>query len=370
MRGLTFRVMILLTEIGVVRAEGERWPIERAKAWADGLRWLVGANYIPSNAINPLEMWQGETFDPELIDREMALAESLGFNSVRVFLHDLLWEQDSAGFLARIETFLEIAERHKIGVMFVLFDSVWDPLPQLGAQPAPKPHVHNSGWVQSPGLGVLKDPARQGALKGYVQGVIGRFKDDRRIQAWDLWNEPDNPNRSSDGKLEPANKAELVLPVLKQVFTWAREVGPAQPLTSGVWVGAWGNAQALSPMSKYQLEQSDVISFHTYEPVEQAGARIASLRHHSRPLLCTEFMARPQGSTFDPVLGLFKDEHVAAYCWGFVAGKTQTIYPWDSWTKSYSAEPPVWFHDIFRASGAPYDPREVVYIRRMTGKEQ
>ena len=183
-----------------------------------------------------------------------------------------------------------------------------------------------------------------------------------------VWNEPDNANDSSYGKLEPKGKAELVLPKLAQVFAWLREVKPSQPLTSGVWKGDWTADGKLSPMERCQLENSDVISFHAYGNADGLSKRIASLRRYGRPILCTEYMARPAGSTFDPNLGLMKKEGVAAYNWGFVSGKTQTIYPWDSWKTTYTAEPPVWFHDIFRTDGTPYLQKEVDYIRSVTGK--
>lgn len=347
--------------------ESGPWPPDRAAAWAKEHPWLVGCNYIPSTAINQLEMWQAETFDPATIDRELAWAEGLGFNSVRVFLHDLLWQQDAPGFLARMDRFLAIADRHRIGVVFVIFDAVWDPAPQLGQQRAPRPGLHNSGWVQSPGAKILADRARHDELRPYVAGVIGRFRDDRRIHAWDLFNEPDNTNRSSYGRLEPAGKPELALALLEKTFTWARAVGPAQPLTAGVWIGQLADPEKLSAANRYMLTQSDIISFHNYRPLAELKKDVVALKHYGRPILCTEYMARPMGSTFDPVLAYLKEERVGAYNWGFVAGKSQTIYPWDSWQKPYAAEPPVWFHDIFRADGTPYIAREVEYIRAVTG---
>jgi endo-1,4-beta-mannosidase len=196
-------LLILLGSSTLVAAE--RWTAEKANAWYDRQPWLVGCNFAPSTAINQLEMWQADTFDPKTIDRELGWAESLGFTSIRVFLHDLLWQQDSQGLLSRMDQFLAIADRHHIGVMFVIFDGVWDPHPQVGKQRAPKPHVHNSGWVQSPGAAILKDPALYDSLKPYVQGVLRRFKDDPRIQMWDLFNEPDNLNASAYGKVELAN---------------------------------------------------------------------------------------------------------------------------------------------------------------------
>lgn len=344
-----------------------RWSAERAQRWYDRQPWLVGCNYAPSTAINQLEMWQADTFDLPTIDRELTWARELGFNSVRVFLHHLLWEQDREGFLKRVEQFLEVADRHRIGAMLVPLDGVWDPFPQLGKQREPKPHVHNSGWVQSPGAEILGDPARHDELESYIKGVIERFKDDRRVQVWDLFNEPENPNVSAYGDKELPNKAERSLMLIQKVFAWAREVGPSQPITSGVWMGNWADEGKLTPMERFLLEHSDVISFHGYGPPEEVKTCVENLGRYGRPILCTEYMARPRGSTFDPILGYFKDKKVGAYNWGFVAGKSQTIYPWDSWKQTYTAEPDLWFHDIFRRDGTPYIAAEVEYIRRITG---
>ena len=270
-----------------------------------------------------------------------------------------------------MEQFLEIADRHQIGVMFVLFDSVWDPFPKLGPQRAPQAGVHNSGWVQSPGANDLMNPDRHPLLESYTKGVISHFKDDTRVQVWDLWNEPDNTNNNSYGnnnlKQEPEGKVEQTLALLKQSFDWARSAEPSQPLTSGVWIGNWPDPDKLSPTEAVQLGQSDVISFHSYNRPDGVASCIEHLKRYDRPMLCTEFMARPQGSTFDPILDQFKQENVGAYCWGFVAGKSNTIYPWDSWQSPYENEPKVWFHDIFRPDGTPYDPKEVATIRAVTG---
>ncbi len=347
---------------------GELWSANKAKIWSREMPWLVGCNFSPSTAINQLEMWQPETFDPAALDRELGFAENIGFNSVRVFLHHLLWEQDSAGFLDRMNRFLEIADRHHVGAMFVLFDGVWDPYPALGKQREPKPHVHNSGWVQSPGLTVLKNPHRHTSLEPYVKGVLSRFKNDKRVHAWDLFNEPDNPNTSAYGQMELANKAEMALVLLKKVYAWSREIDPAQPLTMGVWMGNWPDPAKLTHMEKFMLENSDIISFHNYGPLDDLKKCVENLHRYDRPILCTEYMARPRGSTFDPILGYLQEQRVGAYNWGFVAGKTQTIYPWDTWKTNYSAEPKIWFHDIFRPDGTPFDPHEIDYIKRITGE--
>jgi hypothetical protein len=346
-----------------------RWPAAKANAWLDRHGWLFGCNFIPSTAVNQLEMWQAETFDTITIDRELGYAESLGMNSVRVFLHDLLWKQDSTDFIQRLDKFLEIADRHHIGAVFVLFDGCWHPVPKLGKQPAPILFTHNSGWVQSPGRDVLLHPEKYPRLKEYTIGMLRRFGKDRRVQVWDVWNEPDNLNENANGKLELKNKREFVGPLLLQVFSWAREADPSQPLTSAVWFsGKWGDMEGLTPIERIQLGNSDIVSFHCYDKAETLSQRMADLKWLDRPVICTEFMARPIGSTFDPQLGLMKKARVGAYCWGLVSGKTQTIYPWDSWTVKYTGEPPLWFHDIFRRDGSPYRVQEVDYIRRVVEK--
>jgi sialate O-acetylesterase len=346
-----------------------RWSEARANAWYEKQPWLVGSNYIPATAINELEMWQAETFDPATIDRELGWAEGLGMTTMRVFLHDLPWDQDAAGYRARIDRFLDIAAKHHIKPLFVLFDSCWDPDPRLGPQHAPTPGVHNSGWVQAPGARALQDASQHPRLRTYVTEVVRAFGKDPRVLGWDVWNEPDNTNASSYGAKEPANKVGLVLALLPQVFAWAREAGPEQPLTSGVWKGDWSNDAALSPMERIQLEHSDVISFHNYDNGAEFEKRIVWLQRYKRPILCTEYMARGNGSTFRGSLPIARKHKVAAINWGFVAGKTQTYLPWDSWQRPYvGREPTVWFHEIFKQDGTPYREDEVQLLRELTGR--
>jgi len=360
-------LFLLVVSSTVLAANAPVWPAKQANEWYASQPFLVGSNFIPSTAINELEMWQADTFDLPTIDRELGWAQNLGMNTMRVFLHNLLWEQDSAGFLRRMDQFLQVADKHHIRILFVLLDSVWDPNPKLGKQRDPRPHVHNSGWVQAPGAEVLKDEARWNRdLKPYVVGVIGRFHDDKRILMWDLMNEPDNENGSYKAQELP-NKAEVALRLLREEWNWARSAAPSQPLTSGVWRGEWGSDDKLSEMASFQLQNSDVITFHSYEPPDEMKRRINSLRRYNRPIVCTEYMARPRGSTFAAVLPLLKAERVGAYNWGFVNGKSQTIYPWDSWEKPYTGEPAVWFHDIFMNDGKPYNQAEVNFIRETIG---
>lgn len=344
-----------------------RWTEQRSSEWYGRQQWLVGANFLPSNGINQLEMWQADTFDPAEIDRELGWAQNIGMNTMRVFLHDLLWKQDRAGFVARVKQFLDLCDKHHIKVMFVLFDSCWDPSPRLGPQHPPIPGVHNSGWVQSPGKDALLDANQEPRLQEYVHGIVGEFANDPRVITWDVWNEPNNKNDASYGKAEPANKVERVEALLPKVFEWARSAHPTQPLTSGIWEGDWSSDATLNAVQKIQLGNSDVISFHCYGWPEDFVKRVNLLKRYNRPLFCTEYMARPVGNLFETILPIASANHVAAYNWGFVAGKSQTYMPWDSWQKPYVIEPPVvWFHDVFHADGTPYREAEVQLIHELS----
>jgi hypothetical protein len=359
---------ILLLSL-TVAAQTAKWSEQQARDWYAKQPWLVGSNYNPSSAINQLEMWQADSFNLKRIDLELGWAEGLGMNTMRVFLHDLLWTQDPEGFKRRLDQFLTISAKHKIKPMFVLFDSVWDPDAKLGKQRAPKPGVHNSGWMQSPNRTTLQDPAQYSHLEAYVKGVVGAFAHDQRVLAWDIWNEPDNTNGGSYGELEPKNKVELVTALLPRAFAWAREAKPAQPLTSAIWKGDWSTPEKMSEMDRLQIDLSDVITFHNYDAPTELERRIVWLERYHRPIICSEYMARGNGSFFFGSLPVGKVHNVGMINWGFAQGKTQTNLPWDSWQRPYiDREPSVWFHEVFRNDGTPYMVEEVEFIRRMTGK--
>nr|WP_245553510.1 cellulase family glycosylhydrolase [Echinicola vietnamensis] len=347
---------------------GERWSKEKAQAWYADQDWLVGANFNPSNSINQLEMWQEETFSPALIDKELGWAEEIGMNTMRVYLHDLAYQQDPDGFLDRMDQMLVLMEKHQMKPLFVIFDSCWDPFPEAGEQRPPKPHVHNSGWVQSPGYYALEDSTQYPRLEKYVKAVVGRFADDERILGWDIWNEPDNDTGVSYRDKEHPNKAAYVLPLMKDAFAWARSQNPSQPLTSGVWLGDWSSEDVMSHLQLAQLHLSDIISFHNYDSPEEFQKRINWLKRYDRPMLCTEYMARPNGSTFEGFLPIAKAENIAMFNWGLVDGKTQTKYPWDSWEKTYTDEPALWFHEVFHTDGSPYKKSETDLIKSLTGR--
>lgn len=326
------------------------WGKDRANEWYAKQGWLRGCNFIPSTAINQLEMWQKETFDPVAIDRELGYAEVIGLNAMRVFLHHVAWEEDAGGFKKRINQYLTIADKHHIKTMFVFFDDCWDENYTTGKQRAPKPGIHNSGWIRDPGKLFYDHPVIIAKLKKYVKDVLTTFRNDKRIFLWDVYNEPGNSGYGSKS-----------LFLLSQIFKWGREINPDQPFSSGVW------AKNLTDLNTFQLANSDVITYHNYSDEKEHALVIDTLKNYGRPLICTEYMARTRGSRFENIMPLLKENNVGAINWGFVSGKTNTIYAWDT-PMPDGAEPKVWFHDIFRKNGTPYSEDEVKLIKSLTGK--
>ena len=355
-----------------------RWTEERAWQWHNENGWMVGTNFNPSTSINQLEFWQEDTYDPETIERELEWSAELGMNMHRVYLHNLLWDQDSIGFLERVDNYLNISESKNIKTLFVLLDDVWHPVPKLGKQPEPIPFVHNSGWVQAPGSEILGDSSRHDELKNYVKGVISHFADDKRVVGWDLYNEPDNVASSDPENLvnninfrglnrgpEVKEKHIYSLSLLKKIFMWAREVNPSQPLTVGLWKDSekWNDIDSLSAIDRFAISNSDVISFHAYGDLEETMKKIEDLEQFNRPLLCTEYLARGEQNTFQIMLPLFKEKEIAAVNWGFVAGKTNTAFPWSSWQVEFDSLPKIWHHDIYLPDKTPYDEKEIAFLK-------
>lgn len=341
-----------------------RWSPEHARRWAEGTPWLIGCNFTPSTASNQLELWQESTFDPETIDRELGwAAETLGLNSIRLFLHDLLWTVDGEQFLDRIDKVLAISASHQIQVMPVLFDGIWDPNPRPGPQRSPRPGIHNSTWVQGPGAAVLADRSRWHTLRPYVEAVLERFGEDPRVVVWDLFNEPDSPNPAW-ARWDPPRKPALVAELLELVFDWAAAIDPVQPLTVGIFEApASTHPERVSRVARTALERSDVISFHTYNSEEGLTKAIDRLGALGRPLLCTEWMGRPRSPV--ALARTLHDRAVGAWMWGLVDGRTQTRYPWTSWLRPGHAHTP-WFHELLHADGSPYDASEAALLRSLS----
>jgi len=330
------------------------WSVEKAQEWGKQQTWYRGSNFNPSTAINQLETWQAESFDPTTIDKELGWAESIGFNCMRVYLHHLAWKVDNDGFKSRMNQYLGIADKHGIKTIFVFFDDCWNPTYKAGKQPDPKPGVHNSGWVRDPGNALFDSTGTvnnelMATLETYVKDVLTTFANDKRVLLWDLYNEPGNNG------LE--NKSMLLL---EKVFEWGREVNPSQPLSAGVW------NNNLKELNKFQFEHSDVITYHNYNDEVDHQHAIDSLKQFNRPLLCTEYMARRNNSRFQNIMPLLKENNIAAINWGLVSGKSNTIFAWDT-PMPDGNEPKLWFHDIFRTDGSVFDQKEIDAIKSLTG---
>lgn len=332
-----------------VAAQSGRWTEKKANDWYAKQRWITGCNYQTSTAINQLEMFQKETFDTKTIDRELGWAADLGFNCMRVFIHHLLWTSDKDGFKKRLNEYLDISNKHGIKTMLVFFDDCWNDTYSPGKQPDPKPGIHNSGWVRDPGTMIYFHPDSLKILEAYVKDILSTFGKDERVLMWDLYNEPGNNKQF--------NKS---LPLLKSVFEWARQVNPSQPLTAGIW----NEMKQFAPLNEFQLANSDVITYHHYRYIDEHIETIDTLAKYRRPMICTEYMARTRGSLFQIILPMLKEKKVGAINWGFVAGKTNTIYAWDTPIPS-GEEPKLWFHDILRRDGTAFSKDEISLIRKL-----
>ena len=325
----------------------EPWSVEQSTRWRQQWGWLRGSNFQPSTAINQLEMWQEETFDSATIDRELGWAADIGMNCMRVYLHHVAWEVDKEGFKNRMGQYMDIAANHGISTIFVFFDDCWNPTYSAGKQPEPKRGIHNSGWVRDPGDLLFEKPELINLLETYVKDVLFTFKNDKRIVLWDLYNEPGN---------EGAGDRSLYL--LQKSFKWAWAVNPSQPLSVGVW------NKRLTNLNKFQLDNSDIITYHNYNNIADHQQAVDSLKQFGRPMICTEYMARHLNSTFQEIMPMLKAENIGAINWGLVAGKTNTIFKWSE-PLPETDEPPMWFHDIFRKDGTPYLQEEVDAIKSL-----
>ena len=332
---------------------GERWSEEKANAWYESMEWPVGCDYVPAYAGNQIQMWQSSTWDPEAIDRELGWAEQLGFNSLRIFLHDKVWKAEREAFFSHVDEFLEIADSHGMTCLVTLFTNGGSEQRFVGEEISPVPGIHNSIWAQTPGESVVNNPEKWNQVKEYEQDVLRRYKDDKRIIAWCLYNEPQNTQRG----------VKKTLPLMKETFRWAREINPSQPLTAPIWEIP-SSLTPQMPTVTWVWENSDIISFHCYKEPDYLEKFIKLLLPYNRPLVCTEYMGRPK-STFKECMPILKKYNVGAINFGLTAGKCNFHLQWTS--KAGDPEPKVWFHDIFRLDGTPYSQEEVDFIREMTG---
>jgi hypothetical protein len=355
MKNIFFTFLIitagLLTDVSGQQA-GERWSEQKANEWYSRQPWYCGFNYIPAYAINYTAMWDKTSFDADAIDRELALAESSGMNVLRAVLQYAVYEDDPAYFLETLDRFMTICAKHKIKFMPSLFDDCVFGLehdPKVGKQPEPLVGWYAWAWSPSPGHNMVVDERTHPRIERYVKAVMSRFKNDDRILLWDLYNEPTN------GGLGSAS-----FPLLKKVITWARSVAPSQPIT----IDVWSNDKRLNDIA---IPASDVITFHNYGNKEALIKQISDLRQYSRPIICTEWMNRPNGSLIETHIPVFHQEKVGCLLWGLVNGKTQTHLPWGH----RPGDPPaaVWQHDLYHGDFSPYSKEEINTIRKFLSLE-
>lgn len=369
-----------------VLARLARWSEDRARAWTGA--WRVGANYLPSNCGNVLELFDSKNFDLSLLvaERELHVARAAGFTALRIFLHEELFFREESAFLAKISRLLDLFQRHEMSVMLVLFDACWRP--DLPEEDPYIPGVHNSAWLQCPSHDVLRAFGHGESwafqrLERYVTGVVTRFAQDPRVAVWDIYNEP--TQRQSEHLIMPrlnamhgremseypehwlldGPKLQIVMQLLDKAFEWARMAGPMQPLTTAVWEFPTADDDDEVKRFKEQLNQklvdlSDVPSLHCYCTPEQLEERLFDLARLQRgPALVTEFMARPLDSTLINSLPVLKHHGAWGYTWGLFQGRSNTHVPWNTWLETDFGKDHPWFHDVFHPNGTAYDPEEV-----------
>ncbi|HEY1847435.1 MAG TPA: 1,4-beta-xylanase [Buttiauxella sp.] len=351
----------------------QQWQSERARAWYALQPWGCGFNYLPRTAVNWLEMWQEETFDPVVIYQELQWASQYGYNSLRTNLPFTVWEHDRNGLIERIDRFLGIAHDCGLAVMLTLLDdcafSGDEPAP--GRQKPPVPGIHNSQGAGSPGRAKVLDPECWPQIEAYVKDVVGHFREDPRILIWDLYNEPGNSGVFGGEPRDMQYDSRLdiyALSLMTRVFSWARQALPSQPLTVAAWhiPDRLNGEEAFShPIDVAALHLSDIVSYHAYVDTPGQLEIIKRLAAFNRPILCSEWLARHVGSVIQEQLPLFKGLEIGCYQWGLVQGKTQTWLPWPD-LPSEIKDRSLWFHDVLTAEGIPYSEEEMQSVNRLT----
>ena len=326
----------------------ERWTKAQAQAWSEANPWFCGFNYIPANAVNYTAMWDKTNFSPEVIERELALAEEVGLNCARVVLQYAVYAENPKHFIKAFDKFLSICDKYHIKVMPIFFDDCvfganTDPV--TGPQPEPLKGWYAWAWSPSPGHTMVIDERTHSLLEIYVKDIMTRFGQDDRIFVWDLYNEPTN-----------SGLGDRSLQLLKSVVKWAREVDVRQPITVGVWCGNEG-------LNRFCLDNSDIVTFHCYADANHTRNTCRGLKKEGRPVICTEWMNRSAASTIPGVLPVFAEEKVGCMIWGLVNGKTQTDLPWGHRPEHGEYKGP-WQHDIFHGDFTPYDQVEIDLLKK------
>ena len=347
------------------------WSKERAWDWYNARPWIRGCNFMGSDCANRIDQWQEYGFEERLAtaDRELQLAAETGFNSIRIIMDFFVWKHQRAGYMERLERYIQTAAKYGI-TCTIVFGNDCMPVKaealdrlKLGKQ---EWHigwhggrkVSQHGTFGEAGYHLLDEPEL--ALEHYewVREIVEKYKNDERILMWDVFNEPGNSNRKN-----------MSLPHLKKFFEIIREIDPIQPLTAGIFT-CDGKVDELPEIQRFALDHSDIVSFHNYGSYETNVCLLKRLKKLGRPIVNTEWLARCLHNNVQEIYPLFYLEKVGCYCWGLVAGKYQTYEPWNSVWDQYDKNPKLdwdftkWFHDLYRPSLHPYDPKEIELMKR------
>ena len=351
-----------------------KWSKERIWEWHNKQPWLRGCNFMGSDCANRIDQWQELGFEERIVtaDRELKLAAETGFNTVRLILEYIVWRDDHDGFMERFDRYLDTAYQYGIRAMIVFGNDcmVTKDNPyckqKLGVQHYDWGYHGGRKWSQhstvsqEPGYSLLDEPDQAPLIYEWVREIMEKYKADDRVVVWDLYNEPGNARRNP-----------LTMPHLKKFFEIAREVNPMQPLTSGVWRLSGAPDQVISELEQFCLEQSDIISYHSYGSYLQNIKIIKRLKQYERPIMCTEWLGRTFRNRVQEMFPLFFLEKIGCFNWGFVAGLYQTYEPWESVWERYKngtagdLDFTVWFHDLYRPNLRPYDPHEIDLIKEI-----
>ena len=361
------------------------WTKEQAWEWYSRQPWMRGCNYMPASCANRVDQWQEMGCEERFaeMERELKLAQSIGFNTLRILIEEqgfAVWCAEHDGFMARLERMLALLDKygmHKYGMRMILVlgndcsrpKEIWS-FPKTGPQPCDwgyhggRKRSQHGSFPGAVGYTCVDDPELREKFFAMCEEVMTKYRTDRRIAFWNIWNEPGNGNR---------RKPEHVA-LIRRLFELAWKIDPVQPLAADVWAGHYGMSPKDANKSQVLAgELSDIISYHCYGDYETQVRILSKLkRHYGRPLVNTEWLARIKHNDVFTAYPLYFIEGVGCTCWGFVAGKYQTYEPWESmWRQVEDGKPEAekydftkWFHDLYRPSLRPYDPKEIGLIKR------
>ena len=362
-----------------IKGRSGPWTKEAAWEWYRAQPWIRGCNYMPASCANRVDQWQELGCEERFaeMDRELQVAEDIGFNTLRLLVELQgfgVWLADREGFMARFERALSVMARHKMRAIVVLGNDCMRPK-RVWQLPKPGPQSFDIGYHggrrQSQhgsfpgeiGFSQVDDPELKPKFFEMCAELLGKYRDDGRVLFWNLWNEPGNSGRG-----------EASVAPMRELFELAWSIDPVQPLAADLWAGDYGcDPGGANKAQRLAGELSDIVSYHCYGDYEAQIRVIRNLRrHYGRPLVNTEWLARILHNDVFSAYPLFYIERVGCTCWGFVAGKYQTFEPWESmWRRMEEGAPESrdwdltkWFHDLYRPSLRPYDPKEVALIKR------